>query len=507
MARIDKKFVPLIKKTQSNRAVVLRSYALSHYSKLENIINSTLDAIFCISAEGVITFWNQGAVLLFGFSRREALGKQIDILIPADNKSEANYFHLDVLKNNGVICFETTRLRKDSEIIDVELTMSPLKVSSKKSKEIIAIARDISVKKKYEKDILEERDRAELYFNAAAVILLVLDSHGYITKINKAGAKLLGASVEDLIGLPWVDNFIPESNRGEIRELFFKIVHESKNVTSFFENYIIDTKNHLKLISWSNTLLRDKNGDVYSIISSGQDITEQRNIERQKEEFLGLVSHELKTPVTSIKAFNQVIQRFVNDTGNVSTYEMLRKMENQINKLTSLINDLLDTTRIQAGKLQFNEVLFNFDELVREIIEQLSFSSDRHDLVAQLDCDLAILGDRDRIGQVIINLITNAIKYSPFNDKIIISTRIDKDFLLLSVQDFGIGIPKKGLKRIFDRFYRAHDSTKFTFSGLGLGLYISNEIVNRQGGKMWVESTLHKGSTFFVHLPIRKPSK
>jgi signal transduction histidine kinase len=217
---------------------------------------------------------------------------------------------------------------------------------------------------------------------------------------------------------------------------------------------------------------------------------------------MGIVSHELKTPVTSLKAYVQVLQAKFVKLRDEKTVIHLAKIDTQINKLTSLIGDLLDVTKIEGGKLKFHSEYFYFDELVSEIIEEVQRTTDQHELIKEGIVKKTIYADRERIGQVITNFLTNAIKYSPRSKRIIIKSFETKDAVQLSVQDFGLGIAKEKREHIFERFYRETGPEEITFPGLGLGLYISAQIIQRQQGEIWVESEKGKGSTFFFKIPL-----
>ena len=226
---------------------------------------------------------------------------------------------------------------------------------------------------------------------------------------------------------------------------------------------------------------------------------------RQKiDEFMGVVSHELKTPVTSVKAFTQVLQNRFIQAGDAASALLLGKMDAQINKLTNLIEDLLDTTKIENGKLQFNEGYFDFNELVEEIIEEIQRTSEKHTIEKFGVTQEEVYGDRDRIGQVLINMLTNAIKYSSNMMTIVVTVAADTMQVTLSVRDFGLGIAKEKQKQVFERFYRVNDGAHNTVPGIGLGMYISAEIIKRQGGQIWLESEAGKGSTFYFSLPLKK---
>lgn len=232
------------------------------------------------------------------------------------------------------------------------------------------------------------------------------------------------------------------------------------------------------------------------------EVIKRKRLENQKEQFMAIVTHELKTPVTSIKAYTQVLHKQFQKKGDTKSAMFLIKMENQINKLTGLIEDLLDTTKIDAGKLQYRLQEFNFDEFVKEIIDEIKPTSVKHRIVKKGSTGKNIRADRERIGQVLTNFLTNAIKYSISSDKIIVQLKNSDTGISLSVKDFGLGINKDQLPYVFDRFYREPGLNQETFPGIGVGLYISAEIINRHNGKIGVESTKGKGSTFSFTLPF-----
>ena len=231
-------------------------------------------------------------------------------------------------------------------------------------------------------------------------------------------------------------------------------------------------------------------------------VAERRELERQKDEFIVMANHELKTPVTSLKGFAQILQRRFAKAGDEESARLLLKMDAQLNKLTSLIEDLLDVTRIEAGKLQFHKTSFPFDELVDEIIEEVQHVTEKHTILREGLAQKMVYADKDRIGQVITNFLSNAIKYSADSHEITVNTSATNHHVTLSVQDFGLGIAKEQQPYVFERFYRVAGAIERTYPGLGIGLYISREIIKRQDGNIWVTSEKGKGSTFGFTLPV-----
>jgi signal transduction histidine kinase len=218
-----------------------------------------------------------------------------------------------------------------------------------------------------------------------------------------------------------------------------------------------------------------RDGKIIKWFGTNTDIDEQKQLQRQKDDFLGIASHELKTPVTSIKAYAQVLGAMLTREGEYKKAEMVLRMDAQVNRLTNLIGDLLDVTKINSGRLQFNKTWFDFNEALQETVEDLQHTTQKHKLIQNFTLTGKIYSDKDRISQVITNLITNAIKYSPHTDTIIISTRRENNEAIVCVQDFGIGIPEDKKDRVFEQFYRVSGNKQHTFPGLGLGLYISQK--------------------------------
>lgn len=231
----------------------------------------------------------------------------------------------------------------------------------------------------------------------------------------------------------------------------------------------------------------------------------RKSAERKKDEFISIASHELKTPLTSVKGYVQLLGRSV-DRGDIPTVKKhLAKAQSQLEKLNDLIADLLDISKIESGKLEFNKKYFAFDSLLDGVIEVIQQVNPSFNIVKNGVAPKQIYADEIRIEQVILNFLTNAIKYSPGTSEIQINIRTTDDQLYLGVRDFGIGIEPELQKCVFEKFYRVEE-TSIQFQGLGIGLYISAEIINRHGGQVGVKSKPAEGSEFYFMLPLISPS-
>lgn len=350
--------------------------------------------------------------------------------------------------------------------------------------------------------ISDERFRALIEKSSDAIALVT--PRGKVTYASPATKRLMGYTTEEFKKLTNPFELAPPDDRKFVTKLFEKLLKEPGSTEHAAYRVLHKNGRHIWIESAMTNLLNDPN--VKAVVINYRDITERKLLETQKSDFISIATHELKTPVTSIKAYAQVLQSRFQKDGNIKAVEMLSKMDAQLKKLTGLIGDLLDVTRVDGGKLQFHEGSFDFNGLASEIIEEMRLTTTKHPIIKKLGETKTVDGDRDRIGQVITNLLSNAIKYSPHNEKIIVSTSGDKKEITLRVQDFGIGIAKGQLDKVFGRFFRVGDAED-TYGGLGLGLFISSEIIKRHGGRIWAESSGKKGSTFCFTLPIKRSAK
>lgn len=249
--------------------------------------------------------------------------------------------------------------------------------------------------------------------------------------------------------------------------------------------------------------LTDESGRVVKWYGTNMDITEQKELVKQKDNFLGVVSHELKTPLTSIKAYSQIMEKLFQQAADGKNANLMAKLNQQLDRLIRLINDLLDVTKVSTGRVEFNITTFRFSDLVREVADVVQLTAANHRIELRLGYTGQLTADRERVGQIMTNYLTNAVKYSPEADHIIVYTQALDAGVRFCVQDFGIGISKRHQERVFEQFYRVGGTRGYTFPGLGLGLYISAEIVKRMGGRVSVRSESGKGSLFCFTIPAK----
>lgn len=369
--------------------------------------------------------------------------------------------------------------------------------------------------KKSEEELKEAKEQLEIILQGVDDGITVQDPNGQLVYANSAAAKLIGfdnaydliqSSTDDVISrfelLDDIGNPLPLTNLPGGKALSGEVVPE----TTIHYRLKLNNEERWSIVKASPVFGNKKK--VLFAINVFQDITERKRIEKQKDEFLAITSHELKTPVTTIKGFIQVLKKRFDDKGDSETSEFLHKVENQIQKLTSLVAGLLDISRIDTGKMEFNKTNFEINSLIKETVEDLSYISDKHQIVFESKIKQTIYADRDRIAQILTNLVLNAITYSPKSTKIVvILDKNKKGYITVKVKDLGIGISKENIGKLFERYFRGNSPKSKTYPGLGLGLFICSEIIKRHNGKIGVSSKVGVGSSFYFSLPIKEVKK
>lgn len=342
-------------------------------AKLAAIVASSDDAIIGKTLEGVITSWNAGAEVIFGFGAEEMIGKSIYELIPLDRHQEEPKILKQLKAGQRIQHFETKRLTKDGRLIDVSLTISPV---------------------------------------------------------------------------------------------------------------------------------RDTQGNVIGVSKIARDITEKKLDEARKNDFIGMVSHELKTPLTSLSGIIQVANIKLKNSADTFLAGAMEKAYQQVKRMTAMINGFLNISRLESGKMFIEKQEFDLETLIEDTIEELCLMATAQEINFEHCRPLSVYADRDKIGSVISNLISNATKYSDKDSRIEVHCTVKDGQSIVSVKDEGMGIAPEDLAKIFDRYYRVETNHTRHIAGFGIGLYLSSEIIQRHGGRVWAESEQGKGSTFYFSLPL-----
>ncbi|MGZ5273177.1 MAG: ATP-binding protein [Kaistella sp.] len=351
----------------------------------------------------------------------------------------------------------------------------------------------VSARKRAEASEVEYRNLAE-----AMPQIVWTSSGGKFDYFNRNLLELLNCKEEEVHAFNLEDIVHPD-DLPNVKKRWEETLQHSRNFELEYRIKDSRTGDYIWFLNRATPVTAD--GEVVKWIGTSTNIHEFKNLVTQKDTFLGIASHELKTPLTSLKLYAQVLERMLKKSGDEKNAEFAKKMDLQVIKLTSLIGDLLDVTKINSGKIHLNNDVFDFEKLVQESVEEMQMST-LHQIEMTTENVGMVFADRERISQVITNLISNAIKYSPDAEKIMIEINGDGKEVIFTVKDFGIGMPIEKKDRVFEQYYRVSGDEQSTFPGLGLGLYIASQIVERSKGKIWVNSVLGKGSTFSFSLPV-----
>lgn len=342
--------------------------------------------------------------------------------------------------------------------------------------------------------------------------VFVSDSEGRIILANEAGRRLLG--LPDLEDVRYFATKLVERMR--LRHMDGRPVEFDKMVlvralsgeTVAGEDEIIYNPQTQKdiFVRSSAAPIRGEDGMIIGAVAVTRDVTELLELDKLKDQFIAVAAHELKTPVTGIKGYAQMLLRLKQEDISPKGKKALEAINRQTDRIGRIINELLDISSIQTGRLDLHISRFDLSELIGSVVERCKITTTKHRLLFHSPGPVYVNADRDRIDQVVSSLLDNAIRYSPQGGDIETKVQVLNSEVVVSIQDRGIGIPQGQQERIFQLFYRAHTGTPYDYGGMGVGLFIAREIVTRHNGKIWFKSAQGKGTTFTLTLPLATPT-
>lgn len=366
---------------------------------------------------------------------------------------------------------------------------------------------DIDDQKNAREKILASELRFKTISNVAPVGLWMTDATAQNVFVNDTWIEWTGIPFKEQLGTGWLGRVLEEDKilaPTKFRECMEK---REKYSTEF---RIVRPDGELRWCLTEGSPYYGIDGEFAGYAGSVTDITDIRKMEERKDDFIKMASHELKTPITSIKGYVQLLLSIFDEVNEEkfraarpTVRSSLQTISKQVSKLTRLVSELLDLSRIESGKLELYQSSFDLGMLVEETVQDVQLTTSRHAILIHNDFEGKIYADRDRMGQVLMNLLTNAIKYSPDADCVEIYITGDRENVSIRVKDYGIGIDKKDYSKIFERFYRVEGKSEQTYPGFGIGLFIAMEIVQRHGGTIDVNSKKNKGTEFTISLPVR----
>ncbi len=347
-------------------------------------------------------------------------------------------------------------------------------------------------------EVVEEKEQLESIIESVYAGLIMVGKQGHIQQINPSARDMLGLDGEDVQGR-MMEEVIKEEN---VLKVLTQSIKEQTEIAQ--EISVKHDPGEERIFQVQTALVKGDDQSVIGAVAIFNDITEIRSVERMKTAFVSTVSHELRTPLTSIKGFISTLLADVDGYYDEATRrEFYTIIDTECDRLTRLISDLLNVSRIEAGRaLQLNLKPVNLKDLCEKVIMAQSSYTSKHELVLDLADDIPeIIADEDKVDQILTNLTNNAIKYSPKGGVVTIKGRREDGYVVMSVMDQGIGIPKEHLSKVFDRFHRVDNRDTREAGGTGIGLFLVKALVEAHHGEIWVESEVGKGSSFIFKLP------
>ncbi len=371
-----------------------------------------------------------------------------------------------------------------------------------------AVARELNINLEYTvqertKELFNNQQQLSRILETMAEGVGITDAAGNLTYANPMAQRILGLKESEIKKRTYDDpkwqNLRVDGTPLPGSEHPMAVTLATGEPVYDFEIGVKPPDREVFYISINAAPVRDEAGTIIAGIGTFMDVTQRRHTIQQKDEFISIASHELKTPVTSLKASLQLLERMKNNPLPAMLPRLIDQSVKSLNRINLLIDDLLSATRIKEGQLVLKKIAFNVSQLVDESCRNIH--TDQHiDFVTTGDSTLQVMADADKIEQVLVNFINNAVKYAPDSNQIIINYTKLADAVKVYVTDHGPGIPPEKLPHLFERYYRV-DKNGHQYSGLGLGLYICSEIIKKHGGHISADSTLGVGSTFWFTLP------
>ena len=480
--------------------------------RLAAIVASADDAIIAKDLAGTIISWNRAAERIFGFTEAEIVGQSVRLIIPQERQTEEDEVLRLIAAGEMVDHFETVRRRKDGTLVDVSLTISPLRTASGQIIGASKIARDITERNRLLRDarwlaaIVESSDDA----------IISKDLDGIVTSWNKAAQRMFGYESSEMVGRS-IRVLIPPDLHGEEDDVLSRI-RRGQGV-EHYETVRCRKDGTLFPISLSVSPIRDASGAVIGASKIARDVSDKKQAESErqrllrmaeeasqlKDEFLATLSHELRTPLNAILGYTRMMR-----SGLLSPAKQEKALDTvarNATSLTQIVEDVLDVSRIIAGKVRLQAQAVELPGIIGEAVDTVRPAAEAKGIHVETVVDprgTTVWGDPERLQQIMWNLLSNAVKFTGSGGRIDVRLASRDSHVEVTVRDTGVGIPAEFLPHVFERFRQADAGISREHGGLGLGLAIARHLVELQGGLISASSEGRgKGATFRVELPVR----
>ena len=501
-----------------SRDVTAQKAARTESDRLAAIVASLDDAIISTDVRGKIVSWNKGAERIFEYTAAEVTGQPLSTLAHVDDEDESRKSLSRAIRGESINHWRTNWVTKSGAVVPVSQTLSLIRDERGRITGVAGVVRDISAQMESRARLESQfvatehaRSEARAVLDAASDAMLLISPEQSILAVNRRFTELF----ED--GEPALTN----GNFSDLRRAIPRIFEDPAGICQEMEDAVSYSTvscrreivqrwpvyRNLEMESHPVHLLdRRYIGQLFSF----RDITRERESERTKNEFISMVSHELRTPLTSVKEYVDLIARGRVGELKERQQELLQVVQDNVDRLASLVDDLLDVSRVEAGQLDLEKTPVRLNGLVSKAVESFAqqFEAKRQTLKVEMRDSLPeVFCDPRRITQVITNLLSNAHKYTPEGGSVSIHLDEQEGRLIVRVTDTGIGLSADDSSQVFSRFFRAQSGRESHVGGTGLGLFITKSLVEMHGGEISVESALGQGSTFLFTLPVMREAE
>jgi PAS domain S-box-containing protein len=470
----------------------------SSFNFFETLFNKTEENnILLLDTQGIVIAVNKAFTKTFGYSRKELTGKNFALLFTdEDRKNGRHKKEIATVLETGQCADNNYLVKKNKTIVWVS-GESVLVQNETGANCILKIIQDINQQKKSERSALEFSSFNENILASIDDVVIVLDEKMNILKRNHAFNSLFKNADSEKRLKNFKDLIKPY-------DPFGILIHQVKNTfknqkRSPEQTVEIQTPAGEKRYFDFRCSPLTHTGVGKNVLLVIHDITAHKQIEKEREDVIGFVSHELRNPLANLMLCNEILNESLKEQNVKEAEEMLLRSKNNIKRLNKMIAELYDATRVNSGILKLEMEIFNFGEMIREAIETVEALQPAYKIVTRGESDFEVMGDRYRIIQVVTNFLGNGIKYSDGNKNVILSITHDKKSVTVSVKDEGQGISQENLQHVFERFFRAEKTRNI--EGIGLGLYLCKQIIEAHHGTIWAESREVKGSVFYFSIP------
>ncbi len=476
-------------------------------ARLAGILDIASDGIIAINSNCRITLFNRGAEQIFGYEAATAIGRSLDLVLPAQALCVDGSCRLrsDIYpQTQPEARQQVIGRRRNGSVFTAEISTAWLNLGTEEVCTIVL--RDVTERQQTENNLRDALQKLNSHFENSPLGIVEWNRDFRVARWSAMAEKIFGWSAAEVLGKRLDDwDFVATQDLERIRGVMKRFISgtELRNIT-INRNYC---KNGTIIeCEWYNSTLVDETGQMDSILSLVVDVTDRHQIARMKDEFIAIVSHELRTPLTSIYGSLAMLASGLLDEEPARAKRLLKIAVDSTDRLTRLVNDILDVERIESGNVQMVKAIWAVSDLMRKAVEVVEPIADKAGItISVTDLPSQVWVDADRIIQTFTNLLNNAIKFSPRGATIWFTASKRTGQILFQIRDCGRGIPEDKLAVIFERFQQVDASDARNGDGTGLGLAICRSIIQQHGGQIWVESVLGAGSTFSFVLP-RSPS-